>query len=99
MKDQWGLDGFIESDYTAVAELRACPPLNPTTGPCGHGIAEDGAEAAEKALNAGTASEMVSQEFRRHGPALVRSGRESMRPIDDAVRPIRRVDFRAGPFD
>jgi len=39
MKDQWGLDGFIESDYTAVAELRACPPLNPAEGPCGHGIA------------------------------------------------------------
>src|SRR3954468_17011572 len=69
LKRQWGFDGFIESDYTAVDELRACPPLNPTTGPCGHGIAEDGAEAAEKALNAGTDSEMVSQEFRTHGPA------------------------------
>src|SRR3954454_17215919 len=54
LKRQWGFDGFIESDYTAVDELRACPPLNPTTGPCGHGIAEDGADAAEKALNAGT---------------------------------------------
>ena len=30
LKDQWGFDGFIESDYTAVAELRACPPVSPT---------------------------------------------------------------------
>ena len=27
---EWHFDGFIESDYTAVAELRACPPRNPT---------------------------------------------------------------------
>ena len=26
LKRKWGFDGFIESDYTAVAELRACPP-------------------------------------------------------------------------
>ena len=30
LKHEWGFDGFIESDYTAVAELRACPPKNPT---------------------------------------------------------------------
>ena len=30
LKHEWGFDGFIESDYTAVAELRACPPK---TGP------------------------------------------------------------------
>ena len=29
LKRKWGFDGFIESDYTAVAELRACPPKNP----------------------------------------------------------------------
>ena len=29
LKQEWGFDGFIESDYTAVAELRACPPKNP----------------------------------------------------------------------
>src|SRR5215217_8144510 len=29
LKQRWGFDGFIESDWTAVAELRACPPSNP----------------------------------------------------------------------
>ena len=32
-RSEWGFDGFIESDYTAVAELRACPPKNPDSGP------------------------------------------------------------------
>jgi beta-glucosidase len=42
LKREWGFDGFIESDYTAVAELRACPPKTPDEGPCGHGVAADG---------------------------------------------------------
>src|SRR5215217_3825510 len=32
LKQRWGFDGFIESDYTAVAELRACPPVRPNEG-------------------------------------------------------------------
>ena len=32
LKDEWGFDGFIESDYTAVAETRACPPVEPERG-------------------------------------------------------------------
>src|SRR4051794_37426456 len=99
LKGLWGFDGFIESDYTAVAELRACPPVNPNSGPCGHGVAEDGAEAAELALNAGTDSEMVSTNYRDFGRQLVQSGRVSMKRIDDAVRRILRVKFRAGLFD
>src|SRR4051794_35975277 len=99
LKRQWGFDGFIESDYTAVAELRACPGVNPTGGPCGHGIAEDGMEAAQKALNAGTDSEMVSTNYRDFGKQLVASRKVSMQRIDDAVRRILRVKFRAGLFD
>jgi beta-glucosidase len=99
LKERWGFDGFIESDYTAVAELRQCPGVNPTGGPCGHGIAEDGPEAAKKALNAGTDSEMVSTNFRDFGAQLVSSGQVSMRRINDAVRRILRVKFRAGLFE
>jgi len=42
LKAEWGFDGFIESDYTAIAELRACPPKTPDSGSCGHGVAADG---------------------------------------------------------
>jgi beta-glucosidase len=99
LKQRWGFDGFIESDYTAVAELRACPPVNPDTGPCGHGVAADGPDAASKALNAGTDMEMVSTNYRDFGPQLVASGRVPMSRIDDAVRRILRIKFRAGLFD
>jgi beta-glucosidase len=99
LKQRWGFDGFIESDYTAVAELRACPPENPAEGPCGHGYAEDGRDAARLALNAGTDSEMVSTNFRDFGKQLVAGGQVSMKRIDDAVRRILRVKFRAGLFE
>jgi beta-glucosidase len=99
LKRRWGFDGFIESDYTAVAELRSCPPLDPNEGPCGHGVAVDGRDAARKALNAGTDSEMVSTNYRDFGGQLVASGQVSMSRINDAVRRILRVKFRAGLFD
>jgi beta-glucosidase len=99
LKNEWGFDGFIESDYTAVAELRACPPKNPDEGPCGHGVAADGPSAGALALNAGTDSEMVSTNIRDNGKQLLSTGQISMRRLDDAVRRILRVKFRAGLFD
>jgi beta-glucosidase len=99
LKKEWGFDGFIESDYTAVAELRACPPKNPDEGPCGHGVAADGPQAGALALNAGTDSEMVSTNIRDNGKQLLSSGQISMRRLDDAVRRILRIKFRAGLFD
>jgi len=87
LKKRWGFDGFIESDYTAVAEL-----IN-------HGVAGDGAEAAAAALNAGTDSEMVSQHIRDNAKQLLADGVISERRIDDAVRRILRVKFRAGLFE
>src|SRR5689334_266841 len=99
LKNEWGFDGFIESDYTAVAELRACPPKNPDTGPCGHGVAADGPDAAQAALNAGTDMEMVSTNYRDFGKQLLAEHRISMARLDDAVRRILRVKFRAGLFD
>ena len=99
LKKRWGFDGFIESDYTAVAELRQCPGVDPAGGPCGHGVAEDGREAAKLALNAGTDTEMVSTNYRTFGKSLVSSGEVSKRRIDDAVRRLLRVKFRAGLFE
>jgi beta-glucosidase len=99
LKHEWGFDGFIESDYTAVAELRACPPKNPNSGPCGHGVAADGPDAAQAALNAGTDMEMVSMNFRDFGKQLLAQHQISMARLNDAVRRILRVKFRAGLFE
>jgi beta-glucosidase len=100
LKREWGFDGFIEGDWTAVAELRSCPPQNPTNVPeCGHGVAADGPSAAALALNAGVDSEMTSTFFRDFGAQLLSEGRISMSRINDAVRRILRVKFRAGLFE
>jgi beta-glucosidase len=87
LKKEWGFDGFIESDYTAVDELLR------------HGVAADGCDAARAALNAGTDMEMVSTHYRDCGAQLVKSGAVSMSRINDAVRRILRIKFRAGLFD
>jgi beta-glucosidase len=99
LKGEWGFDGFVESDWTAVAEMRACPPKRPDTGECGHGVAADGPAAAALALNSGVDSEMTSTLIRDFGAELLAEGRISMSRIDDAVRRILRVKFRAGLFE
>ena len=87
LKNEWNWDGFIESDYTAVAEL-----LN-------HGTAESAADAGAQALMAGTDSEMVSTFIRDNGKQLLEDGKITMARLDDAVRRILRIKFRAGLFD
>jgi beta-glucosidase len=99
LKGRWDFDGFVESDWTAVAEMRACPPKTPDSGECGHGVAEDGPGAAELALNSGVDSEMTSTLIRDFGRQLLAERRISMKRIDDAVRRILRVKFRAGLFE
>jgi beta-glucosidase len=99
LKQAWEFDGFIESDYTAVAELRTCPPVNPDSGPCGHGIAADGPQAAAAAINGGTDMEMVSTNYVDFGKQLLAQHKITMPQINDAVRRILRVKFRAGLFE
>ena len=79
LKGEWGFDGFVEADWAAVAEMRACPPENPDTGDCGHGFAADGPDAAAIALNAGMDSEMTSTFIRDFGAQLVSQHRVSIR--------------------
>jgi beta-glucosidase len=99
LKGEWDFDGFVESDWTAVSEMRACPPVNPDQGECGHGVAADGPEAAALALNSGVDSEMTSMLIRTFGEQLLSEGRIKMSRINDAVRRILRIKFRAGLFE
>jgi beta-glucosidase len=87
LKHEWKFDGFVESDYTAVDELIR------------HGIAGNGADAGAAALNAGTDMEMVSTDIHDNAEQLLADHRIDMGRIDDAVRRILRVKFRAGLFE
>jgi len=87
LRREWKFDGFVVSDYTAVQEL-----IN-------HGLAADGKDAAQHALNAGVDMEMVSRLFNQNGSALVKEAKVNQATIDEAVRRILRIKFRLGLFD
>jgi beta-glucosidase len=87
LRNEWKFDGFVVSDYTAVKEL-----IN-------HGVAGNEHDAAAVALSAGVDMEMVSRSFNMFGPTLLQEKKLSMATIDEAVRRILRVKFRAGLFD
>ena len=87
LRDEWGFDGAVVSDYTAVMELTH------------HGIALDAAMASQKALMAGVDIDMMSHYYDAELPALVKSGRVPMAVVDDAVRRVLRVKFALGIFE
>jgi beta-glucosidase len=84
---EWGFDGFVVSDYTSVQEL------------IDHGFAADGSEAARKALSAGVDMEMVSRLYDQNVAALLKGKQLSEKVLDEAVRRVLRVKFRAGIFE
>ncbi|HEX8688104.1 MAG TPA: glycoside hydrolase family 3 C-terminal domain-containing protein, partial [Pyrinomonadaceae bacterium] len=87
LRGEWGFDGFVVSDYTSVTEMIA------------HGYAADGGEAARLALTAGVDMEMVGRLYNQNGAELLRRGGLKTAEVDEAVRRILRVKFRAGLFD
>jgi beta-glucosidase len=87
LRGEWHFDGFVVSDYTAVAELIA------------HGVARDEGEAAQKAIAAGVDMEMVSRLYATRLPPLVRGGVVPMATLDEAVRRVLRIKVRAGLFE
>ncbi len=87
LRDEWGMDGPVISDYTAVAELIP------------HGVAADGSDAARQALTAGTDIEMVSRLYNQNGPALVEQGLLEEEVVNEAVRRVLRLKYRLGLFE
>jgi beta-glucosidase len=87
LRDEWGFDGAVVSDYTAVMELTH------------HGIALDAAMASQKALMAGVDIDMMSHYYDAELPALVKSGRVPIAVVDEAVRRVLRLKFALGLFE
>lgn len=87
LRGEWKFDGFVVSDYNSVHEL-----IN-------HGTAADGAQAALEALTAGVDMDMVDGDYLKSIPQLVSSGKLPVSVVDEAVRRVLRVKFKAGLFD
>lgn len=87
LRDQWGFDGFVVSDWTSVTEMVA------------HGFARDAADAAEIAIRAGVDMDMSSFSYRDHLDEAVKQGRLDIAIVDDAVRRVLHAKFELGLFD
>lgn len=86
LKQSWGFDGFVVSDWASVTEMIA------------HGYSADEKQAALQSLSAGVDMEMVSTSFRDHLTQLCQSGQVSESIVDDAVERILRVKLQMTPF-
>jgi beta-glucosidase len=87
LREEWGFRGFVDSDWSAIAELMA------------HGLANDGAAAARKAMLAGIEMDMMSGLYHSHLAELVDSGQVPRDTIDERVRRILRVKYALGLFE
>ena len=86
LRKEWRFDGFVVSDWGAVAELK------------NHAIG-DGPTVARRALEAGIDMDMEGNLFGTVIAAQVRSGRIPESVVDEAARRILRVKFALGLFD
>lgn len=87
LRGEWRFNGFVVSDWGATHELIA------------HGAAANDAEASFRALTAGVDMDMVDGAYISSVPALVQSGRLPASVVDEAVRRILRIKFKAGLFE
>lgn len=87
LRDQWGFEGFVVTDYTAINELVP------------HGYAKDDKHAAEIAFNAGADMDMVGLLYLNYMKQLVEEGKVNMEQIDNSVRLILEMKWRLGLFE
>jgi beta-glucosidase len=88
LRDTLGFDGFVVSDANAVRNL--------TT----HGFAADLADAAARAINAGTDMEMaIFDPAYAHLPDAVTAGAASQEAVDASVRRVLEAKIRMGLFE
>jgi beta-glucosidase len=86
LRKEWGFDGFVASDWGAVAEL-----INHSIG--------DGPTVARKALEAGVDMDMEGNLYGTVIAAQVRAGKIPESVVDEAARRVLRVKFALGLFD
>lgn len=87
LRDEWGFDGVLISDYASVREM-IC-----------HGYCPDEKLAAYAAMKAKLDIEMSSPCYARYLPELVKEGKISEDEIDDAVMRVLKLKNRLGLYE
>ena len=86
LRKQWGWDGFVVTDYGAIAEIIQ------------HGLG-DLSEASALALKAGTDMDMCSEGFINTLEQSLKEGKVTMAEIDQACRRVLEAKYKLGLFD
>lgn len=86
LREQWGFDGLLVSDYTAIAELVA------------HGMG-DAADVSALALEAGVDMDMVSEFYLNNLEMLVEDNRETETWITTSARRVLEAKYKLGLFE
>jgi len=86
LRKQWGFDGFVVTDYTAIAEL------------IDHGLG-DLQEVSALALRAGIDMDMVADGFLNTLKKSLSQGKVTKEQIDFACRRILEAKYKLGLFD
>ncbi|MCJ8166769.1 beta-glucosidase BglX [Pontibacter sp. E15-1] len=86
LRDEWGFDGFVVTDYTAINELVP------------HGLGTE-AEVGALTLKAGVDMDMVGEVFLKHLNQQVKDGSVSEADIDKACRRILEAKYKLGLFE
>ncbi len=87
LRDEWGFDGPIITDYAAIDELRA------------HGVAANRREAAKLAMNATVDIDMKTPCYAHELEALIETGEVSLEQIDTACMRVLELKNRLGLFE
>lgn len=86
LRDRWGFDGFVVTDYTAISEMIA------------HGMG-DLQQVSAMSLSAGTDMDMVADGFLTTLEKSLKEGKVTMVEIDKACRRILEAKYKLGLFD
>jgi len=86
LREQWGFDGFVVTDYTAINEMTD------------HGLG-DLQSVSAMALNAGVEMDMVGEGFLTTLQKSLEEGLVTEKQIDNAVRLILVAKYKLGLFD
>ncbi|WBA40908.1 beta-glucosidase BglX [Hymenobacter canadensis] len=85
LRRQWGFQGFVATDYTAINEMTA------------HGMGND-AQTSALALNAGIDQDMVGEVFLKNLAQNLKDGTVQQAQIDLACRRILEAKYKLGLF-
>ena len=85
LRKQWGFQGFVCTDYTAIPEL------------IDHGMG-NAEQVAALALNAGIDQDMVGEEFLKYTALNLKSGAVSKAQLEAACRRILEAKYKLGLF-